>query len=109
MAGEKGFPLWFPGLSGAGKTTISGILETQLRERGSKLEILAGDIVRDNLSKGLAFSKEDRDINIRRIAFGGDLLGRNGVPVITAAISPYAEIRDEAHELMGDRFIEVYV
>ena len=86
-----------------------GCWRPQLRERGSKLEILDGDIVRENLSKGLGFSKEDRDTNIRRIAFVADLLSRNGVPVITAAISPYAEIRDEAHELMGDRFIEVYV
>ncbi|HEY5052414.1 MAG TPA: adenylyl-sulfate kinase [Solirubrobacterales bacterium] len=109
MAGEKGFTLWFTGLSGAGKTTISEILETQLRERGSKLEILDGDIVRENLSKGLGFSKEDRDINIRRIAFVADLLSRNGVPVITAAISPYTEIRDEARAKMGERFIEVYV
>ena len=109
MAGEKGFTLWFTGLSGAGKTTISGLLEKELRERGSKLEILDGDIVRENLSKGLGFSKEDRDTNIRRIAFVADLLSRNGVPVITAAISPYAEIRNEARQLMGDRFIEVYV
>src|SRR5215217_8792904 len=109
MADDKGFTLWFTGLSGAGKTTISGILETELRERGSRLEILDGDIVRENLSKGLGFSKEDRDINIRRIAFVADLLSRNGVPVITAAISPYAEIRDEARQLMGDRFVEVFV
>ena len=109
MAEDMGFTLWFTGLSGAGKTTISGHLETQLRERGSKLEILDGDVVRENLSKGLGFSKEDRDTNIRRIAFVADLLSRNGVPVITAAISPYAEIRDEAREMMGERFIEVYV
>ena len=102
-------PSGSPDSPGAGKTTISGLLETELRARGSKLEILDGDIVRENLSKGLGFSKEDRDINIRRIAFVADLLSRNGVPVITAAISPYAEIRDEAHETMGDRFIEVYV
>jgi len=97
------------GPSGAGKTTISRQLEGHLRERGCKLEILDGDVVRENLSKGLGFSKEDRDTNIRRIAFVADLLSRNGVPVITAAISPYAEIRAEARDLMGDRFIEVYV
>jgi adenylylsulfate kinase len=109
MAGEQGFTLWFTGLSGAGKSTISEILETELRARGSRLEILDGDVVRENLSKGLGFSKEDRDTNIRRIAFVADLLSRNGVPVITAAISPYREIRDEAREMMGERFIEAYV
>jgi adenylyl-sulfate kinase len=109
MADEKGFTLWFTGLSGAGKTTISKIVEEELRKRGSRLEILDGDVVRENLSKGLGFSKEDRDTNIRRIAFVADLLSRNGVPVITAAISPYRELRDEARELMGDRFIEVFV
>jgi adenylylsulfate kinase len=109
MADEKGFTLWFTGLSGAGKTTISHIVERELRERGSRVEVLDGDVVRENLSKGLGFSKEDRDTNIRRIAFVADLLSRNGVPVITAAISPYREIRDEARRLMGDRFIEVFV
>ncbi|MCC6755123.1 MAG: adenylyl-sulfate kinase [Solirubrobacterales bacterium] len=109
MSDSKGFTLWFTGLSGAGKTTISEIVARELKDRGSRLEILDGDIVRENLSKGLGFSKEDRDINIRRIAFVADLLSRNGVPVITAAISPYRELRDEARELMGDRFIEVYI
>jgi adenylyl-sulfate kinase len=109
MADDKGFTLWFTGLSGAGKTTISTIVEDQLRERGSRVEVLDGDVVRENLSKGLGFSKEDRDTNIRRIAFVADLLSRNGVPVITAAISPYRELRDEARDLMRDRFIEVFV
>jgi adenylyl-sulfate kinase len=109
MADEKGFTLWFTGLSGAGKTTISEHLAKELSTRHSKLEILDGDVIRENLSKGLGFSKEDRDTNIRRIAFVADLLSRNGVPVITAAISPYRELRDEARELMGDRFIEAFV
>jgi adenylyl-sulfate kinase len=109
MADDKGFTLWFTGLSGAGKTTISEIVENELHDRGSRVEVLDGDVVRENLSKGLGFSKEDRDTNIRRIAFVADLLSRNGVPVITAAISPYRELRDEARETMGDRFIEVFV
>jgi len=109
MAGEQGFTLWFTGLSGAGKTTISRLLEGHLRERGSKLEILDGDVVRENLSKGLGFSKEDRDTNIRRVAFVADLLSRNEVPVITAAISPYRQLRDEARAKMDGRFIEAYV
>ena len=109
MADERGFTLWFTGLSGAGKTTISQLVETELRDRGSRVEVLDGDIVRENLSKGLGFSKEDRDTNIRRIAFVADLLSRNGVPVITAAISPYRELRDEARGVMGERFIEIFV
>jgi adenylyl-sulfate kinase len=106
---SDGYTLWFTGLSGAGKTTIAQLVEAELRNRGESIEVLDGDVVRTNLSKGLGFSKEDRDTNIRRIAFVADLLSRNGVPVITAAISPYRETRDEARELMGDRFIEVYV
>jgi len=109
MAGEKGFTLWFTGLSGSGKTTITNLLVKELRARDSRLEVLDGDIVRENLSKGLGFSKEDRDTNIRRIAFVANLLSRNGVPVITAAISPYRAIRDEARELMDGRMIEAYV
>src|SRR5688572_32342803 len=109
MANDKGFTLWFTGLSGAGKTTISKLVETELHNRRNRLEILDGDVVRENLSKGLGFSKEDRDTNIRRVAFVADLLSRNGVPVITAAISPYREIRDEARQQMDGRFIEAYV
>jgi adenylylsulfate kinase len=106
---NNGFTLWFTGLSGAGKTTISRLVEAELIARGSKHEVLDGDVIRENLSKGLGFSKEDRDTNIRRIAFVADLLSRNGVPVITAAISPYRQTRREARALMGDRFIEVFV
>jgi adenylylsulfate kinase len=109
VAGETGFCLWFTGLSGSGKTTITNVLVKELRSRGSRLEVLDGDVVRQNLSKGLGFSKEDRDTNIRRVAFVADLLSRNGVPVITAAISPYREIRDEARAKMDGRFIEAYV
>ena len=105
----KGFTLWFTGLSGAGKTTISHIVAEELENRDIPLEILDGDVVRENLSKGLGFSKEDRDTNIRRIAFVADLVSKHGTPVITAAISPYREIRDEARDMMGDRFIEVYI
>jgi len=108
MADEKGFCLWFTGLSGSGKSTITTHLVKELRKRGSKLEVLDGDVVRENLSKGLGFSKEDRDTNIRRIAFVCDLLTRNGVAVITSAISPYRDVRDEARQTIGN-FVEVYV
>ena len=106
---RRASPSGSPGSPAPARRRFPGCSRRSCAARGSKLEILDGDIVRENLSKGLGFSKEDRDINIRRIAFVADLLSRNGVPVITAAISPYAEIRDEAHETMGDRFIEVYV
>jgi adenylylsulfate kinase len=103
-----GATVWTTGLSGSGKTTIARELERQLRERGVKVEILDGDIVRTNLSKGLGFSKEDRDTNIRRIGFVANLLSRNGVIAITAAISPYRAVRDEVRA-GTERFIEVYV
>ncbi len=104
-----GLTLWFTGLSGAGKTTISLELERELKKRGVKsLEILDGDVVRTNLSKGLGFSKEDRDTNIRRIGFVAKLLTRNGVLVMTAAISPYRSLRDEIHADIGD-FMEIFV
>ncbi len=105
---ERGFTIWFTGLSGAGKTTLANRLEAILRERDHKVESLDGDVVRTNLSKGLGFSKEDRDTNILRIAFVANLLTRNGVVVLTAAISPYRDIRDEARRQIGD-FVEVYV
>jgi adenylylsulfate kinase len=104
---ERGAVIWFTGLSGSGKTTIAHQVEEQLLESGVPVEILDGDVVRENLSKGLGFSKEDRDINIRRIAFVAHLLQRNGVFVITAAISPYRAIREEARAMIKD-FIEVY-
>ncbi len=105
---DKGFTIWFTGLSGSGKTTIAHKLEPILRGRGCKVEQLDGDIVRTHLSKGLGFSKEDRDTNIRRIGFVAHLLSRNGVAVICSAISPYREIRDENRAMIGD-FVEVYV
>jgi adenylylsulfate kinase len=105
---QRGVTLWFTGLSGAGKTTISDALEIVLRDRGCKLERLDGDIVRENLTKGLGFSKEDRDTNIRRIGFVSHLLTRNGVIVLVSAISPYQAIRQEVRETIGD-FVEVYV
>jgi adenylyl-sulfate kinase len=109
MSENGGLTLWFTGLSGAGKSTIAEVIERELRERGHRVEVLDGDVVRTNLSKGLGFSKEDRDTNIRRIAFVADLLSRNGVVAITAAISPYREIRDEARDMHGERFVEIYV
>jgi adenylylsulfate kinase len=105
---EKGFTIWFTGLSGSGKTTLSKRLEVELRRRGiQKVELLDGDVIRTHLSKGLGFSKEDRDTNIKRIGFVCKLLSRNGVVAIAAAISPYREIRDFNRKEIGD-FVEVY-
>jgi len=104
---ERGAVLWFTGLSGSGKTTIAHEVEEKLLDAGVPVEILDGDVVRENLSKGLGFSEEDRNTNIRRIAFVAHLLQRNGVFVITAAISPYRAIRDEARAMIKD-FVEIY-
>src|SRR2546428_3784601 len=104
----RGFTLWFTGLSGAGKSTLAAAVSTELRDRGIPVEVLDGDEVRQNLSKGLGFSREDRDTTIRRIGYVAKLLTRNGVAVITAAISPYRAIRDEVREEIG-AFVEVYV
>lgn len=103
----KGFTLWFTGLSGAGKTTLSRMVEEALLERGLRVEVLDGDVVRQNLSRGLGFSKEDRDINIRRIGFVCHLLTRNDVVAIAAAISPYRAIRNENRTLIKS-FVEVF-
>jgi adenylylsulfate kinase len=105
---QRGVTIWFTGLSGAGKTTISKQVEAKLRQQRYQVEVLDGDIVRTNLTKGLGFSKEDRDENIRRIGFVSHLLTRNGVIVIVSAISPYRTIRDEVREKIGN-FVEVYV
>src|SRR6184192_1218533 len=105
---SKGFTLWFTGLSGAGKSTLSEPVAERLRAAGHKVEILDGDVVRQNLSKGLGFSKEDRDTNIRRIGFLANLLTRNGVATICCPISPYRETRDAVRAEVGD-FVEVYV
>lgn len=105
---ETGFTVWLTGLSGAGKSTIAGRLERELRGYGREVEVLDGDVVRTHLSKGLGFSRDDRDTNIGRIAFVASLLTRHHVAVITAAISPYAEARRQAREQIGN-FLEVYV
>lgn len=104
----KGFTVWFTGLSGSGKTTLARMLEKELQERGHHVEVLDGDEIRLRLSKGLGFSKEDRDENIRRIAYVAKVVTRCGAVAITCAISPYREIRDEARREIGS-FVEVFV
>jgi len=104
----RGFTIWFTGLSGAGKSTIATLVAQELRDRGHNVEVLDGDVVRTQLSKGLGFSKEDRDTNIRRIGWVCQVLTRNDVVSIVAAISPYRAIRDEVREQIG-RFVEVYM
>jgi|KBSSwiStaDraftv2_1062776.scaffolds.fasta_scaffold50837_4 adenylyl-sulfate kinase len=109
---SRGFVLWFTGLSGAGKTTLANALAPEFSGRGTRVEVLDGDQVRTHLSKGLGFSKEDRDTNIRRIGYVSRLLARNGVGVITAAISPYRVPRDEVRQAVesdGASFVEIYL
>ena len=104
----RGFTVWFTGLSGAGKSTLAEALEAELPHRGRRVEVPDGDVVRTNLSKGLGFSREDRDTNIRRSAFVCHLLSRNGGVAISPAISPYRGTRDKARRLIGD-FVEVHM
>ena len=104
----QGFTVWFTGMSGAGKTTAARLLERRLREAGARVEVLDGDLVRKELSRTLGFSKDDRDENVRRIGFVCELLSRNGVIAIVAAISPYRAVRDEMRVRLR-RFVEVYV
>jgi adenylyl-sulfate kinase len=105
---HKGFTLWFTGLSGSGKSTLSRLLEERLRAFGARVELLDGDVVRQNLSKGLGFSRADRDENIRRIGFVCEMLSRHGVIAIAAAISPYRDVRDEVRSRVPN-FVEVYM
>jgi adenylyl-sulfate kinase len=112
MSKRKGFTLWLTGLSGAGKTTLATRLAAELSVRGVNVEVLDGDEVRTNLSKGLGFSKDDRDTNIRRIGYVCRLLSRNGVAAVSAAISPYRAVRDEVRQAIEReevQFIEVFV
>lgn len=111
MIGETGdgVIVWFTGLSGAGKSTIAGRVLEGLQARGIKSELLDGDVMRQRISRGLGFSREDRDENIRRIAFVADLLARNGIVVLVSAVSPYRAIRDEVRRGASVRFVEVYV
>ena len=104
---NKGFTLWFTGLSGAGKTTLAKRVQKILVTRGMNVELLDGDVIRTNLSKGLGFSKEDRDTNIRRIGFVASLLARNNTVCMAAAISPYKAVRDEVRALHSN-FVEVF-
>jgi len=108
----QGFVLWFTGLSGSGKSTVSQVVVPQLRQRGVRIEVLDGDVVRTNLSKGLGFSKEDRDTNILRVGFVANLLARNGLAACCACISPYRDIRDTVRgwvEGDGGTFVEIFM
>jgi adenylylsulfate kinase len=105
---NQGFILWLTGVSGAGKSTIAKQVERELKERGLLVEVLDGDVVRTNLSKGLSFSREDRDTNVRRVGFVANLLSQNGIAVIVALVSPYRDVRDELRRTTTN-FIEGYI
>jgi adenylyl-sulfate kinase len=109
MPTRQGCVVWFTGPPSSGKSTVAALVARELRTRGERVEVLDGDAIRKSLSKGLGFSKEDRDANVRRIAFVANALSRNGVHALAAAVSPYRETRDEVRASMGDRFVEVYV
>jgi adenylyl-sulfate kinase len=109
---SKGIVIWLTGLSGAGKTTLAAALQSELSAAGHRVETLDGDEVRENLSRGLGFSKEDRDTNVRRIGFVARLLARNGVIVLASAISPYRQSRDDVRQSVESDsagFVEVFV
>lgn len=106
---DLGITIWLTGLPCSGKTTISHLLQEIMQKGGHRVEILDGDEVREHLSKGLGFSLEDRNENIRRIGYVAKLLTRNGVVTITAVVSPYRSVRDEVRNLIGQRFLEIYV
>ncbi len=108
MVSKKACTIWFTGLPSSGKSTIAVLLEKEIKRRERNVEVLDGDVVRTNLSKGLGFSREDRNTNIRRIGFVCHLLSRNGTFAISAAISPYREVRDDVRDMIGD-FVEVFV
>ena len=109
MSDALGKTVWLTGLPSAGKTTIARAVEKRLLEAGEKVEVLDGDVVRTHLTKGLGFSREDRDENVRRIGFVANLLSRNGITVLCSVISPFRSVRDELRELHDGRFVEVYV
>lgn len=104
-----GATIWFTGLSGAGKSTVASLVEAALIRRDQPVEVMDGDVVRTHLSKGLGFSKEDRDENVRRIGFVCNLLSKHGVFAIAAAISPYRSVRDEVRAAANGKFLEVSV
>ena len=106
---DEGITVWLTGLPSAGKTTIARAVEKRLLDEGRRVEVLDGDVVRTHLTKGLGFTREDRDENVRRIGFVAHLLARNGVTVLCSVISPYRAVRDELRELHAGQFVEVYV